>query len=413
MKKWEKKKTSIERYISLHESLCLKIDQMVSDFNDGITKPHVGEKLSKDLQIKKAERLFDESHKNIISSMEKAKKKAIQNKEEITESFSKWVPKFEIKQKQYEDMLEEAGGDKKKLERKRRELEIAKQRIVEELERYTTQLEKLGEIKSNRDLLLDELGDGYLGYYKIRKQKFDILTSQSNGKLKLQLKHAANRDKFMEDLSTLKKGSRIRVTDIEKVSRNLMPREFINLVINNEIKLLADKANLAEENAKRLIDTLNSKDALEDVLAISHGVYPEDIPSIEFRKEDGDYYPLSELSVGQKSTALLIIALSGGIRPIIIDQPEDSLDNPSVYEDIVSKLRTGKENRQFILTTHNSSVGVASDSDNFIVIKGSAKQGSVECFGAIDKSIVRSEVIEHLEGGSGPYKLKSKKYNIE
>jgi hypothetical protein len=88
MKKWEKKKTSIERYISLHESLCLKIDQMVSDFNDGITKPRVGEKLSKDLQIKKAERLFDESHKNIISSMEKAKKKAIQNKEELTESFN-------------------------------------------------------------------------------------------------------------------------------------------------------------------------------------------------------------------------------------------------------------------------------------------------------------------------------------
>ena len=54
-----------------------------------------------------------------------------------------------------------------------------------------------------------------------------------------------------------------------------------------------------------------------------------------------------------------------------------------------------------------------SDSDNFIVIKGSAKQGRVECLGAIEKSEVRSEVIEHLEGGTGPYKLKSKKYNVE
>lgn len=211
----------------------------------------------------------------------------------------------------------------------------------------------------------------------------------------------------------LRKGSRVRGADIEKVSQNVMPREFIDLVINNDIDSLADKADLAKENAKKLIDTLNSKDALEDILAISHSVYPEDIPSIEFRKDDGNYYPLSELSIGQKCTALLIIALSEGTRPIIIDQPEDSLDNPSVYEDIVSKLRMGKEKRQFILTTHNSSVGVASDSDIFIILKSTATRGDIKCSGAIDRSNVRLEIIKHLEGGDKPYKLKSKKYNIK
>ena len=89
------------------------------------------------------------------------------------------------------------------------------------------------------------------------------------------------------------------------------------------------------------------------------------------------------------------------------------MDNPSVYEDVVSKLRTGKEKRQFILTTHNSSVGVASDSDRFIILKSTAVQGDIECFGAIDRPNVRSEIIQHLEGGPEPYKLKSKKYNIK
>jgi ABC-type dipeptide/oligopeptide/nickel transport system ATPase subunit len=259
---------------------------------------------------------------------------------------------------------------------------------------------------------LEKLEKVYEEYYKIRKEKFDDLTTQSKGKLKLTLTHAANRDKFKEELLDLKKGSRIRESDIEKVSKNLMPREFIKLVVNENIQSLADKADLAEENAKKLIDTLNSKAALEDVLALSHSVYPEDIPSIEFRKEDGNYSPLSELSVGQKCTALLIIAISEGTRPIIIDQPEDSLDNPSVYEDIVSKLRSGKEKRQFILTTHNSNVGVASDSDNFIVVKSTANQGTIECSGAIDRQKVRTEVVKHLEGGPDPYKLKSRKYNI-
>ena len=413
MKTWEKKKTTFEKYLSFHDDLTQKIDQIISDFSDEITKPLVIKGLSEDTQIKKAKQLSEESYNNVASSLEKAKREAIQNKEEISKSFSEWIPGFEKKQKEYEDMLEEAGGDKRKLEGERRKLERKKQKIEKELERYVKQLEKLDEIKKSRDSLLDKLEEVFHEYYEIRKQKFDELTIQSNGKLKLKLAHATNVDKFKDELSALKKGSKIRETDIKKVSQNLMPREFINLVINNDIGSLADKAELAEENAKKLINILNSKDALEDVLALSHCVYPEDIPSIEFRKEDGDYYLLSELSVGQKSTALLIIALSEGIRPIIIDQPEDSLDNPSVYEDVVSKLRTGKEKRQFILTTHNSSVGVASDSDNFIVIKGSAKQGSVECFGAIEKLEVRSEVIEHLEGGPGPYKLKSKKYNIE
>jgi len=413
MKLWERKKTTFEKYLSFHDDLTQKIDQIISHFGDEITTPPISKELSKYSQIKKAKQLSEKSYNNVVNSLEKVKREVIQNKGKISESFSKWIPGFENKQKQYENMLKKAGGDKRKLESERRKLEIKKQEIEKELERYTKQLEKIDEIKKSRDSLLDELEEVYYGYYEIRKQKFNDLTSQSNGKLKLELKHAENRDKFKEELLTLKKGSRIRETDIERVSQNLMPREFIDLIIDNDIDSLVEKADLADENAKKLIDTLNSKEALEDVLAIAHSVYPEDIPSIQFRKEDGGYYPLSELSVGQKCTALLIIALSEGTRPIIIDQPEDSLDNPSVYEDVVSKLRAGKEKRQFILTTHNSSVGVASDSDKFIILKSTAVQGKIECFGAIDRPKVRSEIIKHLEGGPVPYKLKSKKYNIK
>ncbi len=413
IKLWERKKTTYEKYISFHDDLTQKIDQIVSDFTEEISKPGISKELSKYLQIRKAKQLSEESYNKVVSSMDKVKIEVIQNKEKISEGFNKWVPEFEKKQKQYENMLKKSGGDKRKLESERRKLEIKKQEIEKELERYTKQLEKLDEIKKSRDSLLDELEEAYYGYYEIRKQKFDDLTSQSNGKLKLELKHAANRDRFKEELLTLKKGSRIRETDIEKVSQNIMPREFIDLIIDNNIDSLVEKADLAYENAKKLIDTLNSKEALEDILTISHSVYPEDIPSIEFRKEDGNHYHISELSVGQKCTALLIIALSEGTRPIIIDQPEDSLDNPSVYEDVVLKLRVGKEKRQFILTTHNSSVGVASDSDKFIILKSTAIQGNIECFGAIDRPKVRSEIIDHLEGGPEPYKLKSKKYNIK
>jgi ABC-type Na+ transport system ATPase subunit NatA len=98
--------------------------------------------------------------------------------------------------------------------------------------------------------------------------------------------------------------------------------------------------------------------------------------------------------------------------PVVIDQPEDALDIISVWEDIAKKLRRGKNSRQFILTTHNASVAVSADSDQFIVLKAGANSGRIAAAGAIDREDVREAVIRHLEGGPEPYKLRSRKYNM-
>jgi len=109
---------------------------------------------------------------------------------------------------------------------------------------------------------------------------------------------------------------------------------------------------------------------------------------------------------------MVILALSEGIMPIIIDQPEDSLDIRAIWDDMCSKLRTGKELRQFIFTTHNSSVAVASDTDKFMIMTASATKGEIVFSGAIDNEEVREEVIKYLEGGLTTYRLKYLKYDI-
>ena len=79
--------------------------------------------------------------------------------------------------------------------------------------------------------------------------------------------------------------------------------------------------------------------------------------------------------------------------PVIIDQPEDALDIVFVWEDVAKKLRRGKETGQFILTTHNASVAVGADSDQFIVLKVGASEGRVVVAGASDRPDVREAVI--------------------
>ena len=133
---------------------------------------------------------------------------------------------------------------------------------------------------------------------------------------------------------------------------------------------------------------------------------------IKFNIGDDTYEPLTRISIGQKCTALIIMAMCEGNMPVVIDQPEDSLDIRTVWQDMCQKVRQGKEKRQFIFTTHNSSLAVASDTDKFHVMEANSQQGRVARTGAIDSEDVKDDVIIYLEGGKATYIHKSEKYNI-
>ena len=94
----------------------------------------------------------------------------------------------------------------------------------------------------------------------------------------------------------------------------------------------------------------------------------------------------------------------------MIDQPEDSLDIRSIWDDICAKVRVKKNRRQFIFTTHNSSVAVASDTDSFIILEADAEKGRVLFSGSMDSEDIGNEVLKFLEGGTDPYIKKYFKY---
>jgi hypothetical protein len=199
-----------------------------------------------------------------------------------------------------------------------------------------------------------------------------------------------------------------------KIADHVSPRALGHLIIDYNIEGLAEASGLTEEMSRRAMNKFWDSDDFVGVLALQHTYYPQDVPSIKYNKGRDQFAELSELSVGQKSTALLIIALCDGTMPVIIDQPEDALDIASVWQDIATKLRAKKSGRQFILTTHNSSLAVGSDSDKFLVLTPqSSEHAKVAYRGAIDRTDVRRAVIDHLEGGDEPYKLRQRKYNIK
>jgi PHP family Zn ribbon phosphoesterase len=413
MKKAESKKAAFEQLLEHVD----KVIAMIGKWKKELAKLGVyalPADLSDDSDLKEQKSLADAARSQIDGKLEDGLSDLIAARKLISDAITLWTPDFAAVEKEYDQLLDRIGGDRKQKEAERKRLKGAKSEIDKEASGFHLVAGNLGSALKARNELLDRLERAHGVYFEVRKSKFDQLTDLSEGKLRLALEHAADRSAYGNALSDLLKGGQtaLSVADRRRISENVAPRTLVQLVLDRDVQRLADEAGISELWAQRAIERLWACDDVCDVLALQHSCYPTDVPSVSFLKGKNQYDELSELSVGQKCTALLIIALCDASMPIVIDQPEDALDIVSVWEDIAKKLRRGKASRQFILTTHNSSVAVSADSDQFIVLEGGADHGKIAAAGAIDRQDVRDAVIRHLEGGEEPYQLRSRKYNM-
>jgi hypothetical protein len=127
---------------------------------------------------------------------------------------------------------------------------------------------------------------------------------------------------------------------------------------------------------------------------------------------------LDDLSKGQKATAVLLLLLLESDVPLVVDQPEDDLDNRFITEGIVPKMREEKRRRQFIFATHNANIPVLGDAELIIGLRavGEAGIGKAEMpnehMGSIDNEPVRELVEEILEGGRNAFETRRLKYGF-
>lgn len=126
------------------------------------------------------------------------------------------------------------------------------------------------------------------------------------------------------------------------------------------------------------------------------------------------YKSLRQLSKGQKATALLLLLLSGSDAPLIIDQPEDDLDNRFVYDGVVTNLRNLKGKRQVITSTHNANVPVLGDAELIIALEGDGQHGwpTEGGIGSLDDKNIRSLAENILEGGPDAFNARQHLYGF-
>ncbi len=124
------------------------------------------------------------------------------------------------------------------------------------------------------------------------------------------------------------------------------------------------------------------------------------------------FRPLSRLSTGQQCTAILHLLLLDDRGPLVMDQPEDNLDNAFIADRIVQELRVAKTTRQFLFATHNANIPVFGDAEWIGVFTATDDHGSVplDRQGSIDAPIIRDEAARILDGGREAFRQRQQKY---
>jgi DNA repair ATPase RecN len=176
----------------------------------------------------------------------------------------------------------------------------------------------------------------------------------------------------------------VEMLDTEKVWKHLSPRYY-----DGEINTYYD--------AQKLNELLKLE--LSDI---------EDLPRILL-----DGKPIEGLSPGQRCSALIPIILVEGDNPLVIDQPEDNLDNKMVFDLVVDILRGLKEQRQIIVATHNPNIPVSGDTEQVVVFDSPSKERCcVTEQGSIDDEAIIKNIKTVMEGGDKAFEVRMRKYGV-
>jgi Chromosome segregation ATPases len=363
------------------------------------------------------------------------------------------VPNFEQFQNRFKELEVEKNNLKKDLENLKKyinPLELLNKNLVNEqnitklwyenknnIENGLISLEnskkKIEETLKQIQSLRRQIKEEYINLFNIKisqKYKYEELKTQleADKNIEFKVKIEFNEDKFFGMEDSIVKHNQGNSQD--KIKEILLDK-FIKVVE------LIDKKIQSEDFSEiiSIIDWVNSTVFIREVFGIDKdaefllkkGFTPADFYNWIF----DDYYEvnyfinfkgraLEALSPGQKGLALMkiFLKLDKSTKPLLIDQPEDNLDNKSVYFDLVSDFKDIKKKRQIIIATHNPNLVVNSDSEQVIIAKfeDSPLEGKPKITysaGPLEDKNIRKEVCGILEGGDTAFIKREHRYELK
>lgn len=254
---------------------------------------------------------------------------------------------------------------------------------------------KREELHSNLLTALDSLNEAWRNEYIALETNVKRIIALSTN-LSIEVEFKGRRNDFATHFKNLVKGSNLREVTIQRVVERF--KDYIEIYKNWD-----DFKKMISESAFSYIsDKVNNN--LADILTYKVG----NKITIKYKGKD-----LSRHSLGQRASALILFLLAQKETNIlIIDQPEDDLDNQTIYDEVIKEIVRLKTEMQFIFATHNANIPVLGDSEKVVAcnFEDSSKIEIVE--GSIDTPAIQKSIVSIMEGGEEAFNRRKDIYNI-
>ena len=241
------------------------------------------------------------------------------------------------------------------------------------------------------------------------------ITGKLEGRVRVQVESGRNRESLFEVLQADVGGRLYEAIEALKGVESLDPEMFVKVCRQGAAEL-ARVYRIPPRQAQKLAQA--SEETLMSIECLDFPLTTRVELNTASKGEQERWQSLDQLSTGQRATAVLLLLLLESDSPLVVDQPEDDLDNRFVTDGIVPLIRREKRRRQLIFSTHNANIPVLGDAELIVGLRasGDAESGSAEIApehqGSIDAAPVKELVGELLEGGEVAFERRRRKYGF-
>jgi DNA repair exonuclease SbcCD ATPase subunit len=300
------------------------------------------------------------------------------------------------------DALQEGAGQVARraaqLRERKAQLEALRNVTQERRARMTALQERRGAILNQLENLRQER-------FEQRQAVASRLNRQLAPRIKIVVTRAGDLSAYNQVLIEALRGSGLKYSELAtQISRSMSPRELLEAVELNAFEEVASTCGVTKDRAARLVAHLRES-SLEELTTCNL----ED--EVEFSLLDGgDYKDLAEISTGQRCTIVLPILLEHKDRILVLDQPEDHIDNAFITDTIIKALEARASDGQIIVSTHNANIPVLGNADLVVQMASDGRLGFVKHAGELEATPTIEAITGLMEGGREAFRRRAAVY---
>jgi DNA repair exonuclease SbcCD ATPase subunit len=269
---------------------------------------------------------------------------------------------------------------------------VSKQKVVEDRN------QRISQLRTRRNERIKGLDTVRQERFERRKAIAQTLSKALAPQIRVTVERSGQYAEYSKALTEALRGSGMRYTDlVSSLTQSVSPQELVGFLDSNDFISLADIAGIPKDRAARLLGHLRDTGSADIVVASI-----ED--NVRMSLLDGvDYKFVENLSAGQRCTVILSLVLQHTSRTLIIDQPEDHLDNAYIATTIIKAIKNRKAHGQIIISTHNANIPVLGEADLIVEMTSDGRNGFVQVCEKLTNPRAVDAITNVMEGGKAAF----------